>query len=161
MPVFQRAIFIFIFVIPERFERSTHSLEGCCSIQLSYGTPFNPTKLTQLFRLCKILYSSLRNVPVRFPLDSTRFISDLNPYTPIPLLFNKYHVSYIYSRYSHSYPCLIRLFMYLCNKAFTEMPDHTGRIRAQTVYICTNEDCYCCFIVFSVFRNRCILWELR
>ena len=26
------------FVIPERFERSTHSLEGCCSIQLSYGT---------------------------------------------------------------------------------------------------------------------------
>lgn len=29
MLVFQRAIFIFIFVIPERFERSTHSLEGC------------------------------------------------------------------------------------------------------------------------------------
>ena len=26
------------FVSPERFERSTHSLEGCCSIQLSYGT---------------------------------------------------------------------------------------------------------------------------
>ena len=26
------------YVIPERFERSTHSLEGCCSIQLSYGT---------------------------------------------------------------------------------------------------------------------------
>jgi hypothetical protein len=26
------------FVIPERLERSTHSLEGCCSIQLSYGT---------------------------------------------------------------------------------------------------------------------------
>ena len=25
-------------VIPERLERSTHSLEGCCSIQLSYGT---------------------------------------------------------------------------------------------------------------------------
>ena len=25
-------------MIPERFERSTHSLEGCCSIQLSYGT---------------------------------------------------------------------------------------------------------------------------
>jgi hypothetical protein len=24
-------------VRPERFERSTHSLEGCCSIQLSYG----------------------------------------------------------------------------------------------------------------------------
>ena len=25
-------------VIPLRFERRTHSLEGCCSIQLSYGT---------------------------------------------------------------------------------------------------------------------------
>ena len=28
----------FILVIPPRFERGTHSLEGCCSIQLSYGT---------------------------------------------------------------------------------------------------------------------------
>lgn len=27
-------------VIPTRFERVTHSLEGCCSIQLSYGTIF-------------------------------------------------------------------------------------------------------------------------
>jgi hypothetical protein len=26
------------FVIPARFERATHSLEGCCSVQLSYGT---------------------------------------------------------------------------------------------------------------------------
>ena len=26
------------FVIPARLERATHSLEGCCSIQLSYGT---------------------------------------------------------------------------------------------------------------------------
>ena len=26
------------YVIPERFERSTHALEGRCSIQLSYGT---------------------------------------------------------------------------------------------------------------------------
>ena len=26
------------FVIPPRFERGTHSLEGCCSVQLSYGT---------------------------------------------------------------------------------------------------------------------------
>lgn len=25
-------------VIPARFERATRSLEGCCSIQLSYGT---------------------------------------------------------------------------------------------------------------------------
>ena len=28
-------------VIPERFERSTHALEGRCSIQLSYGTNLN------------------------------------------------------------------------------------------------------------------------
>ena len=28
------------FVIPSGFEPETHSLEGCCSIQLSYGTPF-------------------------------------------------------------------------------------------------------------------------
>ncbi len=26
------------FVIPRGFEPRTHSLEGCCSIQLSYGT---------------------------------------------------------------------------------------------------------------------------
>jgi hypothetical protein len=29
-----------LIVIPARFERATHSLEGCCSIQLSYGTLF-------------------------------------------------------------------------------------------------------------------------
>ena len=28
----------FAFVIPKRFERLTHALEGRCSIQLSYGT---------------------------------------------------------------------------------------------------------------------------
>ncbi len=27
-----------LFVIPLRFERRTHALEGRCSIQLSYGT---------------------------------------------------------------------------------------------------------------------------
>jgi hypothetical protein len=31
-------------VIPERLERSTHSLEGCCSIQLSYGTKISNNK---------------------------------------------------------------------------------------------------------------------
>ena len=42
-------------VIPTRFERVTHSLEGCCSIQLSYGTipPSGPyrkdRKYTQFF----------------------------------------------------------------------------------------------------------------
>ena len=33
-----------LFVIPGRFERPTHSLEGCCSIQLSYGTIFRLQK---------------------------------------------------------------------------------------------------------------------
>ena len=28
----------YLVVIPPRLERGTHSLEGCCSIQLSYGT---------------------------------------------------------------------------------------------------------------------------
>ena len=31
----------FIIVIPLRFERKTHALEGRCSIQLSYGTILN------------------------------------------------------------------------------------------------------------------------
>ena len=30
-----------LFVIPLRFERRTHALEGRCSIQLSYGTSLN------------------------------------------------------------------------------------------------------------------------
>ena len=37
------------FVIPAGFEPTTHSLEGCCSIQLSYGTItlcFYPTPIT-------------------------------------------------------------------------------------------------------------------
>ena len=37
-PDFRQALFL---VIPLGFEPKTHSLEGCCSIQLSYGTdPF-------------------------------------------------------------------------------------------------------------------------
>ena len=31
----------FFYVIPLRFERKTHALEGRCSIQLSYGTILN------------------------------------------------------------------------------------------------------------------------
>lgn len=30
-----------LYVIPLRFERKTHALEGRCSIQLSYGTSLN------------------------------------------------------------------------------------------------------------------------
>ena len=37
--------FIIYKVIPAGFEPTTHSLEGCCSIQLSYGTiTYKPTK---------------------------------------------------------------------------------------------------------------------
>ncbi len=32
------SVFHVPFVIPLGFEPKTHSLEGCCSIQLSYGT---------------------------------------------------------------------------------------------------------------------------
>ena len=35
------------FVIPSGFEPETHSLEGCCSIQLSYGTGFAGAKLVK------------------------------------------------------------------------------------------------------------------
>ena len=41
------------FVIPARFERATHSLEGCCSIQLSYGTGTEPSATE---RDCKYSY---------------------------------------------------------------------------------------------------------
>jgi hypothetical protein len=37
-------------VIPARFERATHSLEGCCSIQLSYGTDIEKHKAGRRFR---------------------------------------------------------------------------------------------------------------
>ena len=37
-PRLRRAL---LYVIPLRFERKTHALEGRCSIQLSYGTSLN------------------------------------------------------------------------------------------------------------------------
>ena len=60
-------------VIPLRFERRTHALEGRCSIQLSYGTILNcAAKVVSLFEICKFpvafcsswnagSFSSLRN----------------------------------------------------------------------------------------------------
>ena len=39
-------------VIPVRFERTTHSLEGCCSIQLSYWDKF-------VLKLNDIIYYNL------------------------------------------------------------------------------------------------------
>ncbi len=44
----------FLYVIPLRFERKTHALEGRCSIQLSYGTILNcECKGTVLLKLPK------------------------------------------------------------------------------------------------------------
>ena len=37
------------YVIPARFERATHSLEGCCSVQLSYGTELRSTSSREAF----------------------------------------------------------------------------------------------------------------
>lgn len=53
-----RRLHLPFYVIPERFERSTRSLEGCCSIQLSYGTigargpkaPFADANIQKLVR---------------------------------------------------------------------------------------------------------------
>jgi hypothetical protein len=45
------------FVIPARFERATHSLEGCCSIQLSYGTLYpikDPRRKTKDIKAAKL-----------------------------------------------------------------------------------------------------------
>ena len=39
--LFEQQLFVIalaLLVIPAGFEPTTHSLEGCCSIQLSYGT---------------------------------------------------------------------------------------------------------------------------
>ncbi|CDA21266.1 unknown [Bacteroides sp. CAG:144] len=47
----------FAFVIEEGFEPSTHSLEGCCSIQLSYPTGhFSETLSSKKRRKGKRLY---------------------------------------------------------------------------------------------------------
>ncbi len=41
-------------VIPKRFERLTHALEGRCSIQLSYGTILNcGAKVRSFAETCK------------------------------------------------------------------------------------------------------------
>ena len=44
-----------LFVIPSGFEPETHSLEGCCSIQLSYGT--SGCKVSNLFGIGMINYA--------------------------------------------------------------------------------------------------------
>ena len=45
-----------LFVIPRGFEPRTHSLEGCCSIQLSYETiTFETKKSVFLFATAKLI----------------------------------------------------------------------------------------------------------
>ena len=43
----------FIFVIRSGFEPETHSLEGCCSIQLSYQTIKSSAKLNKNWEIAK------------------------------------------------------------------------------------------------------------
>ena len=40
-------LIIIFFVIRSGFEPETHSLEGCCSIQLSYGTDHKNSRITR------------------------------------------------------------------------------------------------------------------
>ena len=51
-------------MIPVRLERTTHSLEGCCSIQLSYGTKILRTQ----FRT----HDPSRSLGLLYPPDSYR-----------------------------------------------------------------------------------------
>ena len=47
----------FFLVIPLRFERKTHALEGRCSIQLSYGTSLNCGAKVRFLRILQIFVS--------------------------------------------------------------------------------------------------------
>ena len=61
----------FSIVIPKRFERLTHALEGRCSIQLSYGTILNCGAKVVLF--------------LKFQKDSDTFFTSFfsqSPYKP-------------------------------------------------------------------------------
>ena len=56
---------IFGFVTPLGFEPKTHSLEGCCSIQLSYGAPLVcGCKISVLIQHFKPLYRFFDTTPV-------------------------------------------------------------------------------------------------
>ena len=74
--------FLFFSVIPLRFERRTHALEGRCSIQLSYGTILNcGAKVCFYFELHK-LFGGFMQTSKRFlcfPHANHRF-SRAKPY---------------------------------------------------------------------------------
>ena len=62
----------FFYVIPLRFERKTHALEGRCSIQLSYGTILNcGAKVGFYFELHK-LFGGFMQTDKRFFMFSAR-----------------------------------------------------------------------------------------
>ena len=74
MPVFP--------VIPLGFEPKTHSLEGCCSIQLSYGTePFCGCKISALFHIFKSIFCLFRMVP----LGTVLFVTKSGQREPSPM----------------------------------------------------------------------------
>ena len=52
--------YFFVYVIPAGFEPTTHSLEGCCSIQLSYGT-ITLSHIGLLRRKIKLFISFIQN----------------------------------------------------------------------------------------------------
>jgi hypothetical protein len=61
-------------VIPARFERATHSLEGCCSIQLSYGTLFlylNKLEIIKTLKVPSLVDDPSRDIGIALP-DSYR-----------------------------------------------------------------------------------------
>ena len=43
-----------VIVIPPRIERGTYSLEGCCSIQLSYGIKYCYTNIQKTKNVSKL-----------------------------------------------------------------------------------------------------------
>ena len=60
------------FVIPLGLEPKTYSLEGCCSIQLSYGTIILRGKITIFFRLRKHFTTlTHKNIPKSHPDQQT------------------------------------------------------------------------------------------
>ncbi len=82
---------IFYHVIPERLERSTYSLEGCCSIQLSYGTSLAPTsKCHKIKGFIRFLQSG-GTVPDGLLLSALRPL--FNPH--IQDLPNKHRMEYL------------------------------------------------------------------
>ena len=58
-------------VIPAGFEPTTHSLEGCCSIQLSYGTIRINAILAKMLRKSNIFFSISANLWVIFIINGS------------------------------------------------------------------------------------------